>query len=430
MDTALVDTHEHLLRESTRHRGPGAHDLLPCDDAALLLHHYGQDDLAVCGMPALARGLLFDPEPAPDVKWRVLQPYWDRCRNTGYMRAVRHTVETLFDEPDLDLPAFVRISERMRDPGYTGTGLYGRLLDAAGVESCQVHSLETLLCLTGGEDGGRILPDLAVGALTVSIDLDQLERETGGRPASLGEMEALADGCFAGYARHAVAVKSLAGYERRLDFAAADPAVAAHAFTALAAGAAGEADRHLLGNHMMRHCLRRAAEHGLPVKLHCGLLAGHAHMSLERLRSNAADLCPTLVDFPETTFVLMHMGWPYQDEYIALAKHFPNVYVDLCWAWIVNPAAAVRFTREFLSAAPASKLLGFGGDYSTAECITGHAHIARRGIAQALVELVEGGWTPLDDALTIAGMVMGGNARRVFRLADRERDRGGAAELG
>jgi hypothetical protein len=46
-----------------------------------------------------------------------------------------------------------------------------------------VHSLETLICLTGGEDGARVLPDLAVGPLTVSIDLDQLERETGGRPA-------------------------------------------------------------------------------------------------------------------------------------------------------------------------------------------------------------------------------------------------------
>jgi predicted TIM-barrel fold metal-dependent hydrolase len=162
--------------------------------------------------------------------------------------------------------------------------------------------------------------------------------------------------------------------------------------------------------------MRRAGEHRLPVKLHCGLLAGHAHMSLERMRNNAADICPTLLDFPETSVVLMHMGWPYQDEYIALAKHFPNAYVDLCWAWIVNPAAAIRFTREFLTAAPASKLLGFGGDYSTAECIAGHAHIARRGLGQALSELVEGGWIPLEHALSILDMVMGGNARRLFHL--------------
>ena len=33
--TPFVDTHEHLLEESTRLRGPGGHRQVPCDDARL-----------------------------------------------------------------------------------------------------------------------------------------------------------------------------------------------------------------------------------------------------------------------------------------------------------------------------------------------------------------------------------------------------------
>ena len=46
-----------------------------------------------------------------------------------------------------------------------------------------------------------------------------------------------------------------------------------------------------------------------------------------RLRRNASDLCPVIQAHPNVKFILMHIGYPYQDEYIALAKHYPNVYI-------------------------------------------------------------------------------------------------------
>ena len=53
------------------------------------------------------------------------------------------------------------------------------------------------------------------------------------------------------------------------------------------------------------------------------------------------------------------------------------MHIDLCWAWIINPLATARFVREFLVAAPASKLFTFGGDYENVETIVGHAKVAR-----------------------------------------------------
>jgi predicted TIM-barrel fold metal-dependent hydrolase len=137
-------------------------------------------------------------------------------------------------------------------------------------------------------------------------------------------------------------------------------------------------------------------------------------MPLERLRQNAGDLCPLLQDFPDTKFVLMHIGYPYQDEFIALAKHYTNAYIDMCWAWIINPAASVRFLKEFLLAAPASKLFPFGGDYITVETVYGHSRVARMGITQALSELVEEGWLALEETPPLIERILNGNAHEVF----------------
>lgn len=93
----------------------------------------------------------------------------------------------------------------------------------------------------------------------------------------------------------------------------------------------------------------------------------------------------------------MHIGYPYQGEFIALTKHYRHVSLDLRWAWIINPAAGVRFVTEYLLAAPASKLFIFGGDYIPVEVVYGHSCLVRRGLAQALTELVEESWIALEE---------------------------------
>ncbi len=144
-------------------------------------------------------------------------------------------------------------------------------------------------------------------------------------------------------------------------------------------------------------------------------------MPLHRVRDNAPDLCPLLRDYGDARFVLMHIGYPYQDEYIALAKQYRNAYIDLCWAWIINPEASVRFLREYLVAAPANKVLCFGGDYTVVENVAGHAAVARQGLIQTLEGLVADGWMSQEDALELVPLLMQGNARALFGLDDNGR---------
>jgi len=144
-------------------------------------------------------------------------------------------------------------------------------------------------------------------------------------------------------------------------------------------------------------------------------------MPLSRVGQNpaaAADLC---VVSPETRFVFMHIGYPYYEDFIALAKQNPNAWVDMCWAWILNPVASKDFLKKFLVTAPANKVLTFGGDYIPVEPVVGHARIAREGISLALAELVEEGWLSLDDALSLVEPLLNGNARALFDVDEKTR---------
>jgi uncharacterized protein len=96
-----------------------------------------------------------------------------------------------------------------------------------------------------------------------------------------------------------------------------------------------------------------------------------------------------------------------------------EITVDLCWAWIISHAACVRFVKEFLTAAPVNKLLGFGGDYILIEPVLGHAKIARRGLALALTGLVEDGWLNEPEAIMAAERILRTNALELFSRTSR-----------
>jgi predicted TIM-barrel fold metal-dependent hydrolase len=244
----------------------------------------------------------------------------------------------------------------------------------------------------------------------------------GRKATDLASWHGIIDSHFDRYGPYAVAVKTQVAYQRRLDFSDVPAEQAAGPFAKLLAkDPVGADERKLVEDHLFWYCVRKATAHSLPVKLHTGYYAGHGSMPLGRVMYDPADVSDLLRRAPETTFVLMHIGYPYQEPMIALAKHYHNAVLDLCWAWIINPAAATRFVEDFLMAAPANKLLTFGGDYVPVEPVVGHARLARRGLAQALERLAASGWVSRAEALELIEPLMRGNARRLFRLEEKER---------
>jgi hypothetical protein len=414
--TPFIDIHEHLVEERTRLAGAGANRLQPCMDAALLFAHYSKDDLWCAGMTAEERDQFFSASVDPADKWRLVEPAWRRARHTGYQRAIAESVRRLFGVDELNAMTFNTVTEAMQRQ--VAPGFYRQVLrEYAGVEACQVNSLEDdLVCNTQYPD---IMPqDMSIMRLSTAMSPATM-RDFGARSglpiATLADWHAVIEWAFATYGGSVVAVKSWAAGGRRLNYDRVSAEEAAPLYARLVQGETLEAAaKKALQDHLMRRCLDHAGKAGLPVKFHCGGQAGNDRMPLEWIRQHAGDLCPLLADFPSVTFVLMHMGYPYQDEFIALAKHYRNVVVEMSWAWIVAPVTGVRFVKEFLMAAPSHKLLPFGGDYATVENIVGHAAIARQGLTQALSELVADDWLTERDALGLVEPLLRGNARALF----------------
>jgi predicted TIM-barrel fold metal-dependent hydrolase len=117
----------------------------------------------------------------------------------------------------------------------------------------------------------------------------------------------------------------------------------------------------------------------------------------------------------------MHIAYPYSDEVVALAKHYPNVYVDLCWAWSIDPFSAGQFVRRFVHAAPANKLFAFGGDTAWPTAAVAYAHQARQWLTRTLQAEVNEGLLREQEAIALATRLMRENQYACFRVEEKKR---------
>lgn len=415
--TPWIDTHEHLIEESTRLEPPRAGSRVhPCDDWAYLVWHYALDDLQSAGLPGEASTLFIRPDVDPADKWALLAPFYERTRNTAYLRAARMSIERLFGLP-LGSETVVEITRRMgelRRPGF-----YADVLQLAGVARCQVNSLEHTYCETAQPD--LLEQDLGLTDLVLPTPerVREWETVTGRGVSSLDDLLAVVDDYFTRFAPRAVAAKLGIAYMRPLAIGERPAQVPRQAFDDWLHGRALEAGlSRTIEDAVIDRGLSRAADHHLPLKIHTGHHVGNDRMNLHDVRTNVADVCELAKRY-STTFVLMHMGYPYEHEVLSATKHYTNVVADLCWAWIIDPLATRTFVKRFLVTAPAAKLLCFGGDYIPVENVVGHAQLARDGLARALEELRDDGFLEDREIMELVPNLMHGNAERVLGMHDR-----------
>jgi len=412
----LADTHEHIVEEQTRLDPGDAHRL---DDIGVLFCDYSSADLIAAGMPQADLDRVLKRGVPVEEKWRMLKPWYQACRNTGYLLAVRLAVRKLYGEEDITDANYRSINEkigRLIAPGFTR-----RIVkDVANIDHCQVNSLDhQLFCETAHRE--FLLQDIGMPPLICDWRQRAFHEMADVEVRTIYDYHRVLDAVFAKLGPKAVAAKNQMNYGRRLDYAVVEADEVASAFEDDVAGARQltAIEVKAVQDHLFHYCVAKADQYSLPIKLHAGYYAGNNAMPLGRLMYNGADICDLLANHPSTPFVFMHINYPYQSELIAVCKHYTNAYADMCWSWIINPCAAVRFLKEYLMATPANKILTFGGDYRVVECVPGHTEVARRGIAQALSELVEEGWLAERDVEPTANRIMRENARDLFRVREK-----------
>ena len=170
-----------------------------------------------------------------------------------------------------------------------------------------------------------------------------------------------------------------------------------------------------LGDFLFHEFMRMARDLDLPVQIHTGHMAGIRN-SLPK--TNAALLTPLIELHRDTRFDLFHANWPYDGDLLFLAKNYPNVAIDFCWANMVDPLYSQDLFRRAISSVPHGKVHGYGSDLNGGTMIQAwaHADLARDNIAIALADLVEMEYLDLDEARQIAADWLFNNPNQFFNL--------------
>ena len=409
-ETPLVDTHEHLKREPEwLHDGP---DILQD-----LFGNYVTADLRTAGAAPDAMQRLLDASD-PDVAGRFagIESAWRASRFTGYGQAVRLIARHLYGLDELSADGLAAAQGRtaeLRRPGERYRLLHG----AANLDHVQTDDFRWP-CLPDHSGLDFFLYDLSWCSFCCGdVDGPAIHAETGVEVADLPSLRRAMEAIFAKHAPCAIAVKSQHAYHRTLHWSERSDAEAAAALEAILRRPEAEIDaatRLCLGDWCWARGVELTIRHALPFKIHTGYYAGNDRMPAPWIA--AGNMCALFARYLDARFVLMHIAYPYCDELAALAKHYPNIWVDLCWAWSIDPYSAGDFLRRFIHAAPINKLFAFGGDTGWPTAAMAYAMQARRGIRSALeAEVAEGALTETE-AMEAASRIMRDNQYACFDL--------------
>ena len=408
----LVDTHEHLHREQVwTTAGP---DILQD-----LFGNYVTGDLVSAGAAPDAVERLTAEAPDRDIAalFAPVQEAWQRVRFTGYGRATAEVARRFYGVEELTVDTLAAAAEHGRSLQRPGERL--RLLrDEARLDHTQIDD-SRWPCEPDEADQSFFLYDLSWFSLSRGdVEPAALHAATGVEVTGLDSLDEAMAALFAAEGGRAVAVKTQHAYARTLRWEERSRSEASAALRALLhKGAEGVdyATSLCLGDWCLARGVEHAIEHQLPFKIHTGYYAGNDRMPLDLIRPS--NLCGLLERYLDARFVLMHIAYPYQAELLSLAKHYRNVWVDLCWAWSIDPRSSGEWLRRWIHTAPVNKLFAFGGDTRWPTSAFAYALQAREGIAAALDAEVAVGDISEAEAMEVATRIMHANQYECFDIA-------------
>ena len=416
----LIDTHEHLPQESERIEQKV--DLL-----ATFLPHYTSSDLRSAGMSEEDLLTIRNPEIPLDDRWLIFEPFWEKVRNTGYARCMEIVARDLYDVDGITTDTYQELSEKIKHRNKKG--LYEWVLKkSSGIDISINNSLDFNV---DNMDRSFFRPVRQFGDFLYVRDmntLEQLGKQLGGSIHSFREMVSALESEFNRIQGTIVGVKISMAYTRPLYFEKVSFSEADNAFNEIfkvkkfsvfetpellkVVPEAIDTNAHqLIQDYLIHKIIREAMKRNLPIQIHTGSFEGNENILSN---SNPELLTNLFMEYKEARFDIFHGGWPYTGELGAIAKIFPNVYIDMCWMHILSPTRSQTALSHWLDEVPANKILGFGGDYLFVEGVYGHSVIARKNVAKVLASKVNDGVYTLDQAKKYAQWLLRDNALQLF----------------
>ena len=127
-------------------------------------------------------------------------------------------------------------------------------------------------------------------------------------------------------------------------------------------------------------------------------------------------LIPLLKAFPDVRFDLFHAGYPYSRRLGMLGKHYPNVWLNMAWMYVISIAASRQLLSEWLDLVPGYRILAFGSDVRSPEMIYGHLVMARSCLADVLADKVKRDFLSEEEAASLVQRMFRDNAMELYGL--------------
>jgi len=221
----------------------------------------------------------------------------------------------------------------------------------------------------------------------------------------------------------AVALKYEIAYLRSIDFGNPSHEAAAAIYAKYARGGVPTHEEYTtVEDYLFRTIGRAAGARSLAVHIHCLAFFGGYYnargaepIGLESVLDDST--------LRQTNFVIVHGGWPYSAQTLALLEK-PNFYADIsAMSLILSPHTLANVLRTWIEEFPDKVLFGSDTFADHNEDAVGWpdqlwiaSHSARWALAAALTDLVRDGSVSRDRAKEIANMVMRGNAARLYGI--------------
>jgi predicted TIM-barrel fold metal-dependent hydrolase len=412
----IVDAHEHLPQEPERLKQE-------VDVLATFFPHYASSDLRSAGMSEEDLLKIRDPKVPLEERWGVFEPWWERIRNTGYARAVEIAARDLYGVDGINSDTYGLLSENIKQRNEEG--LYRWVLkERSGID---VSINDTIVY---DVDREFFAPVRRFGEFLLvkdRTDLENLGKQVGGSIHIFRKMVSALRSEFDKMEGKIVGVKIGLAYSRPIRFEKVPFSEAEEAFNEIYRTKRFKVydapevwkvvpdpvgvDLRPMQDYLVHAMIGEAERRGLPVQIHTGLQEGNENILSN---SNPELLVNLFMEYKDARFDIFHGSWPYCGELGALAKIFPNVYVDMCWMHIISPSRSRTALSDWLDEVPANKILGFGGDYLFVEGAYGHSVIARENIAKVLASKVDDGVYTIEQAKKYASWLLRENAARLF----------------
>ncbi|MBI5725244.1 MAG: amidohydrolase family protein [Planctomycetes bacterium] len=408
---AIVDCHEHLPTEANpKTDGMEKH-------IGRFFLHYAGCDLVSAGMPQADLNAVksSDNKLSPADRWKKIRPWYEKAWNTAYCECLRIAIRDLYGIEDFSDKTVNQLQEAIEKN--VKPGFMRKVFDKARIDIA-MNNLWDRPVFYADQPHDCFIPDMRDSF--TNFPFDDFCGESGLEIACLDDYLEMIDWYFERYGKVAGAFKVGRAYDRTLLWQDVPRSDAERVFNRMLAfnDRPDRKDVQALEDFIMHILCRKCGECGLRMKFHTGIQEGNGNIITN---SRAALLANLFMKYPKTGFDIFHISYPYQEELVAIAKNFPNVTIDFCWMWIINPAAARRALSDMLDAVPANKILGFGGDFLFVEGSYGHAQVARRQIARVLAEKVQEGRFSEDYAAQVGQMLLRDNAIECFDLAKRRK---------